>query len=161
AAATGSTFTGWTGACTGTGSCAVTLSASATVGATFTANNPVPSVTSLAPASVVAGSAAFTLTVNGSGFTSASVVRWNGASRTTTFVSASQVRAAIAATDIATAGSALVSVMTPAPGGGTGGNLTFTITAAALTPAIGSLSPSTSVAGGAAFTLTVNGTNFV
>jgi hypothetical protein len=32
----GSTFTGWTGACSGTGSCTVTLSAAASVGAQFT-----------------------------------------------------------------------------------------------------------------------------
>lgn len=34
--AAGSTFTGWTGACTGTGTCTVTLAAAATVGAQFT-----------------------------------------------------------------------------------------------------------------------------
>jgi Divergent InlB B-repeat domain len=34
--ATGSTFTGWNGACTGTGSCSVTLTSAATVTATFT-----------------------------------------------------------------------------------------------------------------------------
>ena len=33
---TGSTFTGWSGACTGSGSCSVTLTAAATVTATFT-----------------------------------------------------------------------------------------------------------------------------
>ncbi len=36
AAATGSTFTGWSGACTGTGACSVTMSAAKTVTATFT-----------------------------------------------------------------------------------------------------------------------------
>jgi hypothetical protein len=36
AAATGSTFTGWSGACTGTGSCGVTLTSATTVTATFT-----------------------------------------------------------------------------------------------------------------------------
>jgi hypothetical protein len=35
-ASTGSTFTGWSGACTGTGSCSVTLTSAATVTATFT-----------------------------------------------------------------------------------------------------------------------------
>ncbi len=35
-AATGSTFTGWTGACTGTGACVVTMSGDRTVAATFT-----------------------------------------------------------------------------------------------------------------------------
>ena len=39
AATVGSTFTGWTGACTGTGSCVVTMDAAKAVTATFTLNN--------------------------------------------------------------------------------------------------------------------------
>jgi hypothetical protein len=38
AASSGSTFTGWSGACTGTGSCQVTMSAAASVTAAFTLN---------------------------------------------------------------------------------------------------------------------------
>jgi uncharacterized repeat protein (TIGR01451 family) len=38
-AATGSTFAGWSGACTGTGACVVTVTAAAAVTATFTAAN--------------------------------------------------------------------------------------------------------------------------
>ncbi|HLC41270.1 MAG TPA: IPT/TIG domain-containing protein [Methylomirabilota bacterium] len=75
----------------------------------------------------MAGGSAFTLTVTGNNFISSSVVRWNGVNRTTTFVSATQLRAAISASDIATAGSAQVTVFTPAPGGGTSNALTFTI----------------------------------
>jgi subtilisin family serine protease len=80
--------------------------------------NPAPSIASLAPASVPAGSPGFTLTVNGTGFVSSSVVKWNGAARATTFVSATQLRAAIAAGDIGTVGQALVAVEVPPPGGG-------------------------------------------
>ena len=43
-----------------------------------TGNNPVPSITSLNPSSATAGGPAFTLTVNGSGFISSSVVNFNG-----------------------------------------------------------------------------------
>lgn len=39
-AAAGSTFTGWSGACTGTGSCIVTMSAAKSVTATFTVPPP-------------------------------------------------------------------------------------------------------------------------
>jgi len=39
-AAVGSTFTGWSGACTGTGSCIVTMSAAKSVTATFTVPPP-------------------------------------------------------------------------------------------------------------------------
>ena len=83
---------------------------------TFTINNPAPTVTSLSPTSATAGGAAFTLTVNGTGFVSTSVVKFNGAAKTTTFVSATQLTAAITAADIATAGTATVTVTNPAPG---------------------------------------------
>jgi hypothetical protein len=88
---------------------------------------PVPVVSSLSPSSAMAGAGGFSLTVNGSGFTSASVVNWNGSARTTTFVSGSQLRAAITGADVATVGTAQVSVTTPPPGGGTSGSLAFAI----------------------------------
>jgi uncharacterized repeat protein (TIGR01451 family) len=92
-------------------------------------NNPVPSLSSLSPGSVAPGSPAFMLTVNGNNFVGGGVstVRWNGAARTTTFVSQSQLTAAISAADVATAGSANVTVFNAAPGGGTSNILTFTI----------------------------------
>jgi subtilisin len=92
--------------------------------------NPVPSVTSLSPAQVTVGGPAFTLTVNGTGFVSSSVVKWNGSDRATTFVSNTQVRAAIGAADVATAGVASVKVFSPAPGGGTSNSRDVTIGAA-------------------------------
>ena len=72
-----------------------------------------PTLTSLSPSSALAGGPAFPLTVNGSNFVSGSVVRWNGANRPTTFVSATQLTATIAAADIAAAGSASVTVRKP------------------------------------------------
>src|SRR5207248_4648546 len=70
---------------------------------------------------------ALTISVNGSGFVNGSVVNWNGASRTTTFVNSGQLQASISGTDIASAGTAQVTVFTPTPGGGTSGNSAFTI----------------------------------
>jgi len=132
---------------------------------TFTitaANNPAPAITSLQPATVQAGSAAFTLTVNGTGFVSTSVVNFRGTARATTFVSATQITAAILASDIATAGTAQVTVTNPAPGGGTSGAVNFTISAANNpAPAITILQPNGVRAGSAAFTLTINGTGFI
>src|SRR5262245_57730460 len=125
----------------------------------FTIANPVPGVLSLSPSSVTAGAAAFTVTVNGNGFVNTSVVRWNGVNRPTTFVSAMQLQASIGASDVATAGTAQVSVVSPAPGGGTSGDLAFTI--ANPVPGVLSLSPSSVTAGAAAFTVTVNGSGFV
>src|SRR2546422_810687 len=56
-------------------------------GAPTHTTNPVPQIASLSPNSTAAGEAAFTLIVTGTGFISGSVVRWNRADRTTTFVS--------------------------------------------------------------------------
>jgi hypothetical protein len=90
--------------------------------------NPVPVVTSLSPSFATVGGAQFTLTVNGSNFVSTSVVRWNGASRPTTFTNSTQLQATISPGDIAAVGTATVSVATPAPGGGTSSDLTIAIT---------------------------------
>jgi len=93
------------------------------------AQSPVPFVNlPLVPGAVKPGSAGFTLTVNGTGFTASSTVNWNGSGRATTFVSSSQLTATISASDVATAGTALVSVSTPAPGGGTSNLAYFEIT---------------------------------
>lgn len=85
----------------------------------FEVRNPVPAVATLSPASAAPGDPRFTLTVIGSGFVSGTVVQWNGASRPTTVISNAVLHAAIDAADVATAGSAEVSVYTPPPGGGT------------------------------------------
>ncbi len=121
--------------------------------------NPVPTLTSISPTSATVGGLAFTLTVNGSNFISTSVVRWNASDRTTTFVSAAQLTASIPATDIAAAGTVQVTVFNPSPGGGTSTGLTFTIENPA--PTLTSLSPTSALASGPAFTLTVNGSNFI
>ena len=94
-----------------------------------TTGNPTPIATSLSQPSVNAGSGGFTLTVTGSNFLSTSVVQWNGASRPTSFSSATILTAAIPASDLAFAGSAQVAIANPAPGGGTSSSLPFTINA--------------------------------
>jgi archaellum component FlaF (FlaF/FlaG flagellin family) len=77
--------------------------------------SPVPQIANpLVPTAVVPGSLAFTLTVNGTGFVSGSTVYWNGSPRTTTYVSAAQLTAAINGSDVATATSGVVTVHNPA-----------------------------------------------
>jgi hypothetical protein len=127
--------------------------------ASFTANDPVPAISSLSPSSASTGGATFTLTVNGSNFVSSSTVQWNGSSRTTAHVSATQLTASITAADVAGAGTASVTVVNPAPGGGTSPAASLAINDPV--PSVGSLSPTNTNAGGAAFTLTVNGSNFI
>lgn len=133
-------------------------------GQTFTisqAQNPLPTITTLDPASATAGGTAFTLTINGTNFINSSTVWWNGNARPATFVSSAQLTATISASDIASAGTAVVTVNNPSPGGGSSNPATFTINPATPAPKITSLSPNFALAGGQAFTLTVNGSDFV
>ncbi|HEX4945111.1 MAG TPA: IPT/TIG domain-containing protein, partial [Blastocatellia bacterium] len=93
----------------------------------LTVNNPTPTLSSLNPNSAFKGDPAFTLTINGTNFVPTSVVRWNGADRATTFVSSTQLQAAIPASDLANDGMADVTVFNPTPVGGTSSALKFTI----------------------------------
>jgi len=125
---------------------------------TFAVEYAVPVIGALSPDSVFTGSG-FTLTVLGSRFTPQAVVRWNGSSRATTFVSATKLQAAIPASDVASSGSPMITVVHPAPGGGTSAAVAFRVREAP--PRITGASPSTASAGGAAFTLIVDGSNFL
>lgn len=94
---------------------------------TIGSTNPLPAIFSINPDNRTAGTGAFTLTVNGSGFLPASVVRVNGSNRVTNFVSSAQLTAQITAADTATAGPATIKVFNPAPGGGESTGITLTI----------------------------------
>jgi hypothetical protein len=93
---------------------------------TQTVNTPAPALTSISPSTATAGGVAFTLTVNGTGFVSSAVVQWNGAPLSTTFVSATQLTAQVAASLIANAGTAAVTVV---ENGLTSNSASLTITA--------------------------------
>ena len=103
-----------------------------------------PQIAVLNPSSAVAGGAAFTLTVNGTNFDPAAVVQLNGTARTTTFISSTQLQAAIAVSDIATPGVATITVANPIANGGTSAGSTLFI----------GTSPGTSTTG-APFAMTV------
>ena len=129
---------------------------------TLTVQNPTPAIASLSPSTVQAASSAFSLVVNGSGFVASSAVKFDGADRTTHFVNGTQVTADIAASDVASVSTHALTVVNPAPGGGTSGPATLTVTAAPNpTPTLTTLSPCGKVAGTGAFTLTLSGTGFV
>jgi hypothetical protein len=85
-----------------------------------------PGLISVTPIRATAGGPAITLTVNGSNFGAASVVRWNAVNLATTFVSTNQLQAAVPASLVATPGTAQITVFDPS-GGSTPGALTFTI----------------------------------
>ena len=116
----------------------------------------VPTVALLAPAHVVVGSG-FTMTVTGTGFTSASYVQWDAqptGTVPTTFVSSTQLTAAVPASIVQTPGTSSVTVVTPGASGGTSN--------AALVTKVGVLSVSTSTLPGgtvgAAYTATLAAT---
>src|SRR5215472_722192 len=94
------------------------------------AQNPVPFINQpLVPDTVKPGSPGFTLTVNGTGFVSGAVVRWNGSPRATTFVNSSRLKATVLSSDVARAGAGSVTVINPSPGGGTSNVIFFDVSA--------------------------------
>jgi hypothetical protein len=77
----------------------------------------VPVIAALSPPSMAAGSPAFTLTVNGTNFSSNAMVNLNGVAQTTAFVSANQLTMTVPAAAIATPGTVPVTVTNPAIAG--------------------------------------------
>ncbi|MEO8525542.1 MAG: IPT/TIG domain-containing protein [Caldimonas sp.] len=116
-------------------------------------------IASIAPATVVAGSAAFTLTVNGTGFVSGAVVSVGASAMTTSFVSATQLTAVVPAAAVTTSGALAVTAVNPGSSASNALNLMVSAPPP-VAPTLTSLSPSTLGAGSAAFVLTVNGTGF-
>src|SRR5438477_6770785 len=90
-------------------------------------SNPVPAITSVNPSSVIEGSAATPVTINGSGFISSSLVQWNGTSIDTAYTSATSLSATIPPNDLANASIANITVVNPAPGGGTSQAVNFSV----------------------------------
>ena len=127
--------------------------------ANLTIANPLPVITSFDPPSVMVGSAEITLTVTGSDFRPDSVVRFAAVDRVTTFVSSSELRAQIPADQFLDAGQRTVRVVTPGPGGGIAGPLTFFVNNPV--PVLVSLDPTSVNQGSGAFLLTVTGDQFV
>jgi WD40-like Beta Propeller Repeat len=111
-----------------------------------------PTITSVSPTNATAGGVAFTLTVTGTNFIPASVVDWNGGARVTTYKSATSLQAAIQASDIATAGTAAITVVSFGANGGvaTSAPLNFTISASSSASAQFPQVVSVSAAGGPA-----------
>jgi trimeric autotransporter adhesin len=90
--------------------------------------NPVPTLSSLSPATFAAGITANTaLQVNGSSFVPNSVIEIDGSPITTVFGSSSQLGATLTAGDFAAAGVRRVQVVNPSPGGGASNVLTYAV----------------------------------
>ena len=85
--------------------------------ATFQVIEPIPSLGSVAPTSVVAGTAASPIVVNGNNFMAGAQVQWNGVNIPTTYINSQQIQAQPTTAQFATAGMVELSVSNPAPGG--------------------------------------------
>jgi hypothetical protein len=118
---------------------------------------PVPSISSLTPNSLDAGSSAFTLTVNGSQFVNGDTVEWNDVSLATTYVSASKLTARVSAAEVAAAGSAVVRVVGAAAGNVASEPALFTIP---LTSIVINSQTIKTVSGGYSITLALRNSGF-
>lgn len=122
-------------------------------------DNPVPSLISVSPAAVLLGTSASSITVTGTNFVPGVALAVNGSTRDTTFVSDTQLTAALTAADFATAQALPLNVINPKPGGGMSGTSSLAVNNPA--PSITSLAPSSVVVGAAAAKITINGSGFL
>jgi 6-phosphogluconolactonase len=101
---------------------------------TSSGSNPsVPTISVLFPSCAPAGEPV-QLSVVGTDFVASSVVRWNGSDRPTTIDAINGLIAQISASDVASAGTAAVTVFNPGPGGGISNASTVTINSGAVDP---------------------------
>jgi len=98
----------------------------------FAVPAPVPTLSSLSRASAGASDSTLQLTVSGSGFAPASVVRWGAVELPTVYAGATTLIATLGVEQLGADAVVPVDVFTPAPGGGTSGGLDFTVTPAIL-----------------------------
>ena len=86
---------------------------------TGAAGNAVPFLNQpLVPTAVSPGASEFTLSVSGTGFVSGATVNFNRTALATTFVDRAHLTATVPASEVASAGTASISVVNPGPGGG-------------------------------------------
>ena len=121
------------------------------------ADNPAPTVTSLTPRAVLAGSPSQTINITGTGYLSSTSATFNGAAIQTTYVSATSLQATVPASALAAGQVATVVLSNPTPGGGNSAPVDFSVNSP--TPAVTGLSPRV-VPQGADAVITVNGSGF-
>jgi FG-GAP-like repeat len=107
---------------------------------TLTVGNPVPVINGVNPPSVAEQNGGFVLTVFGTGFVPSSVVKWNGSSLATTFVSQGQLQVTVPAANVTDENVAALTVVNPTPGGGASNTQSFNITDANLQASVAPIS---------------------
>lgn len=81
-------------------------------------DNPAPTLSSISPAKVAAGTSSQVLVVSGHNFLSSSSVLFNGEARAATFVNSTKLTLNLRSTDLYAPGSFTVIIVNPPPGGG-------------------------------------------
>lgn len=122
-------------------------------------NQPVPTITQVSPNVLPVGGGGLTLSVFGQNFQPGSVVKWNGSDRPTTYLSSSLLEIAIGSGDLATSGTAQVSVNTPSPGGGLSPEISVTIGGGSPLPTVARLDPPAAMRNDPGVTVNVFGSN--
>ncbi len=89
--------------------------------------NPIPTITSLSPTKVAAGSQVQSLYINGTNFLNSSTVTFNGVLQDSSLQSPTQLQIALGPSDDSTTGSYPVIVSNPGPGGGSSAPMSFNI----------------------------------
>lgn len=100
----------------------------------LTINNPVPSLASLSPAAATAGGSGASFQLLGSNFVNTSIVRWNGAARSTSYANSTVLSSSLTSAELVTGGEFEVAVENPAPAGGVSSSLVFRIATFTLSP---------------------------
>jgi hypothetical protein len=140
---------------------ATLLSCTKDIGGPADPHAPIPNLFSISPSSTLEGSPGITVTVTGGDFVGHSVVRWNGVDQTTRYKDSQHLETDIGANDLGLAGTDVIAVFNPAPGGGLSAEAQFTVTQKPLlTPTITGVVPTVGTAGTPGFLMQVYGTNF-
>jgi hypothetical protein len=93
--------------------------------ANLTIANPIPALTGVSPASIAASQSAPVLTVTGTSFVPGAVISLGGLALATTFVSATQLTAALSSLPALPLGNITVTITNPTPGGGSSNTMSI------------------------------------
>ncbi|TAK36653.1 MAG: hypothetical protein EPO21_01945 [Chloroflexota bacterium] len=118
--------------------------------------NPVPTLMGISPMSAktaTPGDPAITLAVTGTGFVSSSVVKWLNIPLATTYIDSTHLTAMLPASNITSWGTGQITVVNPAPGGGTSNMLPFYVTDTGAVVTASSVGTSTNPGGTASATV--------
>jgi YD repeat-containing protein len=95
--------------------------------ARFTVLNAIPTLSSIEPTSINAGSPDSSIVLTGDNFVKTSTVKFNGQTYATRFVNKTQIEATLPAGALINAGAYPVTVVNPTPGGGESQSLTLSV----------------------------------